>query len=83
VTCQGSVPQSIRAFLESTDFESAVRLAVSLGGDADTMGCMAGAIAHAFYKKIPKCLLVQTFDRMPHSYVDLALRFCHRYDVSY
>ena len=41
VTCQGSVPESIIAFLESTDFESAVRLAISLGGDADTMGPLA------------------------------------------
>ncbi len=49
VTCQGSVPQAIVAFLESTDFEDAVRNAVSLGGDCDTQGAMAGAIAEAFY----------------------------------
>ncbi len=49
VTCQGSVPQSIVAFLESTGFEEAVKLAISLGGDADTMGDMAGAIAEAFF----------------------------------
>ena len=49
VTCQGSVPQSIVCFLESESFEDAVRNAISLGGDADTMGCMAGAIAEAYY----------------------------------
>ena len=49
VTCQGSVPQAIEAFLDSTDFENAVRLAVWLGGDCDTIGCMCGAIAEAFY----------------------------------
>ncbi len=54
VTCQGSVPQSIQAFLESSDYESAVRNAVSLGGDADTMGCIAGGIAEAFYGGVPK-----------------------------
>jgi ADP-ribosylglycohydrolase len=48
-TCQGSVPQAIISFLESTDFEDAIRNAVSLGGDADTQACIAGAIAHAFY----------------------------------
>jgi ADP-ribosylglycohydrolase len=53
VSCQGSVPQSILAFLESTDFEDAVRNAVSLGGDTDTMACMAGAIAEAFYGGVP------------------------------
>jgi ADP-ribosylglycohydrolase len=52
-TCQGSVPQSIISFLESEDFESAVRNAVSLGGDADTMACIAGGIAQAYYKEIP------------------------------
>jgi ADP-ribosylglycohydrolase len=53
VSCQGSVPQSILAFLESTGFEDAVRNAVSLGGDADTMACIAGAIAAAFYGGVP------------------------------
>ncbi len=49
VTCQGSVPQAIQCFLESTDFEDAIRNAVSLGGDGDTQAAMAGAIAEAFY----------------------------------
>lgn len=53
VSCQGSVPQSIVAFLESTDYEDAVRNAISLGGDADTMACIAGAIAEAFYGGVP------------------------------
>lgn len=52
-SCQGSVPQAIIAFLESVDFEDAIRLAVSLGGDADTQASIAGAIAGAFYKDIP------------------------------
>lgn len=52
-TCQGSVPEAIIAFLESTDYEDTVRKAVSLGGDADTLACMAGGIAEAYYKKIP------------------------------
>jgi ADP-ribosylglycohydrolase len=47
-SCQWSVPQSIIAFLESTGYEDAVRNAISLGGDADTMACIAGAIAEAF-----------------------------------
>jgi len=49
-----SVPPAIIAFLESEDYESAVRLAVSLGGDADTEACIAGGIAEAFYKEIPE-----------------------------
>ncbi len=49
VSCQGSVPESIICFLEADDFESAVRNAVYLGGDTDTMGAIAGSIAEAFY----------------------------------
>ncbi len=49
VSCQGSVPESIIAFLEGNSFEEAIRLAVSLGGDADTQACMAGAIAACMY----------------------------------
>ncbi|PYM05846.1 MAG: hypothetical protein DMD82_10145, partial [Candidatus Rokuibacteriota bacterium] len=52
-SCLGTVPQSIVCFLESTDFEHAVRLAISLGGDADTMACVAGAIAEAHYGSVP------------------------------
>lgn len=49
VTCQGSVPQAIMAFLESSDFEDAIRNAISLGGDADTQAAIAGSIAEAYY----------------------------------
>lgn len=53
-TCSGSVPEAMIAFLESTDFEDALSNAVSLGGDADTQACIAGAIAEAFYGGVPK-----------------------------
>lgn len=53
VSCRGTVPPAIRAFLESTDYEDAVRLAVSLGGDADTLACIAGGIAQAYYGGVP------------------------------
>ena len=49
VSCQGSVPQAVEAFLESSSFEDAVRGAISLGGDSDTIGAMAGSMAEAFY----------------------------------
>ena len=49
VSCQGSVPESIIAFLEGNSFEEVIRLAISLGGDSDTMACMAGAIAACMY----------------------------------
>ena len=49
VSCQGSVPQAIIAFLESTDFEDAIRNAISIGGDSDTIAAITGSIAEAAY----------------------------------
>jgi len=57
ITCQGSVPEAIIAFLESTDFESAIKNAILLRGDADTQASIAGAIAEAYYKQIPQYLI--------------------------
>ena len=48
-TCQGTVPQALEAFFESTSFEDAIRNAVSIGGDSDTIAAMAGSIAEAYY----------------------------------
>jgi ADP-ribosylglycohydrolase len=53
VSSQGTVPQAITAFLESEDFEDAIRNAVSLGGDSDTLACITGGIAEAFYGGVP------------------------------
>ena len=53
VSCQGSVPQAIIAFLESSDYEDAVRKAISIGGDSDTIACITGGIAQAFYGSVP------------------------------
>ncbi|MFO8037654.1 MAG: ADP-ribosylglycohydrolase family protein [Anaerolineales bacterium] len=67
VSCQGSVPEAVIAFLDSKDYEDAVRLAVSLGGDSDTQACIAGGIAHAFYGAIPDPILRNTRERLtPH-----------------
>ena len=49
VSCQGSVPQALEAFFESTSFEDAIRNAISIGGDSDTIGAICGAVAGAFY----------------------------------
>jgi len=54
VSCKGSVPQGIKSFLESDSYEDAIRNAISIGGDSDTIACITGGIAEAFYKKIPE-----------------------------
>ena len=67
-SCQGTVPPAIRAFLDSTDFESAVRIAISLGGDSDTLACITGGIAEAYYGEIPQEIFQQTMDIIPESF---------------
>jgi ADP-ribosylglycohydrolase len=54
VSCQGSVPQAITAFLESSSYEDAIRRAISIGGDSDTITCITSGIAEAFYKGVQK-----------------------------
>ena len=75
VSCQGSVPQSIIAFLESDDYEDAVRKAVSLGGDADTMACITGGIAEAFYGPIPENIALETRKRLPDEFLKIIDEF--------
>ena len=79
VTCQGSVPESIIAFLESTDFESAVRLAISLGGDADTMGAITGGIAEAYYGGVPKHIRKEVLKRLPNEFIGVMHNFYQKY----
>lgn len=63
-SCQETVPPALIAFLESTDFESAIRRAVSLGGDSDTLACITGGIAEAYYKNIPQEMIDETMGRL-------------------
>lgn len=63
-TCRGSVPQSIICFLESTGFEDALRAAVSIGGDSDTIACIAGGIAEAFYGGVPDHIKKEVLSRL-------------------
>jgi len=64
VSCVGSVPHAITAFLESDSIEHAIRLAISLGGDADTQACIAGAIAEPFFGGVPATLWEPARDRL-------------------
>jgi ADP-ribosylglycohydrolase len=59
-SCQGTVPPAIIAFLESTNYEDAVRKAISLGGDADTLACITGGIAEAYYGGVPSDIETRT-----------------------
>ena len=71
VSCQGSVPPAIIAFIESTDFEDAVRKSISLGGDADTLACITGSIAEAYYGSVPESIISETRARLPDEFLQI------------
>jgi ADP-ribosylglycohydrolase len=81
ITCQGSVPQAITAFLDSTSFEDAVRNAVSLGGDADTQAAIAGSIAEAYYRSIPHEIIRQIHARISRELWNTVVEFYRKYGI--
>ena len=81
VSCQGSVPEAMIAFLESKNYEDAVRKGISLGGDSDTIACIAGGIAQSFYQEIPTEIISNTRKRLPKEFLtvidEFNLKFVH------
>lgn len=75
VSCQGSVPEAIIAFLESSDYESAIRMAVAYGGDADTQACITGGIAAAYYGEIPDFILRECLYILPLDMKEIIAKF--------
>lgn len=67
-SCQGTVPQALIAFLDSTDFEDAIRKAVSLGGDSDTLACITGGVAEAFYGGVPAEMAERVLVKVPEAF---------------
>jgi ADP-ribosylglycohydrolase len=78
-TCQGSVPEAIIAFLESDDYEDAVRNAISLGGDSDTQACITGGIAQAFYGGVPDFIQRKALDLLDEDLRSVTMEFTSRY----
>lgn len=80
VSSQGTVPQAIRAFIDSTSFEDAIRTAVSLGGDSDTLACITGGIAQAFYGEVPSEIVEKVYaildDRLGTITNDFMRKYC-------
>lgn len=81
-TCQGSCPEAIVAFLDSWDYESAIRLAVSLGGDSDTIACMTGGIAAAFYG-VPDHIIIQAVKYLPNDMLEIIRKFDEYNNILY
>lgn len=77
-TCQDTVPQALEAFFESTDFEDAIRNAISVGGDSDTLAAITGAVAGAYYG-IPKDIAEKAYSYLDPSLKDILSEFESRY----
>ncbi|HZQ21585.1 MAG TPA: ADP-ribosylglycohydrolase family protein [Terriglobales bacterium] len=80
-SCQQTVPEAITAFLDSKDYEDAIRLAISLGGDADTLACITGGIAEAFYGGVPDHIARQALEHLDEKLRSTVLKFRERYKI--
>lgn len=80
-TCQVTVPQAISCFLEARSFEEAIRLAVSIGGDSDTIAAITGSIAEAHYK-IPIEIWENVFNYLPNDMQSVLGNFYSRYNIN-
>ena len=78
VTCQGTVPQAMQAFFESVSFEDAIRNAISIGGDSDTLAAITGAVAEAYYG-IPEDLKQTALSYLDERLLDITERFAGKY----
>jgi ADP-ribosylglycohydrolase len=81
VSCTGSVPQALISFLEADDWQDAVRNAVSLGGDSDTLACMAGAVAEAFWGGVPAAVYAQMRRYLPTDFQKTIETFYARFTL--
>jgi len=79
VTCEGSVPVAIIAFLESKNYENAIRLAISIGGDSDTIACITGGIAEAYYQEIPDNIIENILKILPNELIGIVDEFSKKY----
>ncbi|MDR2526729.1 MAG: ADP-ribosylglycohydrolase family protein [Rickettsiales bacterium] len=79
VTCEGTVPVAILCFLESADFEDAIRLAISVGGDSDTIACITGGIAEAYYQEISDNIIENVLRILPPELIEIVESFSEKY----
>lgn len=80
-SCQGTVPEAIISFLDSTSYEDAVRNAVSLGGDSDTLACITGGIAQAFYGEVPELIVQRAREVLDGELGEIIEKFCERFGI--
>lgn len=81
VSCQGTVPEAIIAFLDSDSYEDAVRNAISLGGDSDTLACITGGIAEAYYGPVAPSILNKVQECLTEDLWQITEEFCRQYGM--
>ncbi|MCP4117362.1 MAG: ADP-ribosylglycohydrolase family protein [Desulfobacteraceae bacterium] len=81
ISCQGTVPEAIIAFLDSDSYEDAVRNAVSLGGDSDTLACITGGIAEAYYGPVAPHILKKVKESLTEELWQITEQFCDKYEI--
>ncbi len=77
-SCQGTVPEAIRCYMEASDFEDAIRNAISIGGDSDTLAAITGSIAEATFG-VPSGIAEEAISRLDEPLAAILLRFCEKY----
>ncbi|MFH7325225.1 ADP-ribosylglycohydrolase family protein [Desulfurivibrio sp. C05AmB] len=81
ISCQGTVPEALIAFLDSTSYEDAIRNAVSLGGDSDTLACISGGIAETFYGGVPAAIAGPAIQYLTPDLRRVYEQFYRQYDM--
>jgi ADP-ribosylglycohydrolase len=82
-TCQNTVPEALIAFLESTSYEDAIRNAISLGGDADTLACITGGVAEAFYGGVPREIASRVEALLDEPLLQVVQRFRKQFKLAF
>lgn len=82
-SCYRTVPEAIIAFMESEDYEDAIRKSVSLGGDSDTQACITGGIAQAYYKSIPEKIIKRVNELLPEEFLKIIQKFNTKFKIDF
>lgn len=81
ISCRGTVPEAIISFLDSHSYEDAIRNAISLGGDSDTLACITGGIAEAFYGAVPSYIMDKVKEILTRDLWEITKEFCIKYGL--
>jgi len=79
VTCQGTIPRAMAVFMETDNYESAIRKSIAMGGDVDTIGCIVGGICEAYYGMPKREIVEEVYKRIPPHMARITTKFTKKY----